>query len=69
MKKIKLTRTVSLILGLIFCVMFILSVIDTKDTVKNTNFSQDNIKRHIEKFTENGPRSIFHTEANLSLIP
>lgn len=64
MKKIKLTRTVSLILGLIFCVMFILSVIDTKDTVKNTNFSQDNIKRHIEKFTENGPRSLFHTEAN-----
>ncbi|MBQ7912320.1 MAG: M28 family peptidase, partial [Clostridia bacterium] len=43
---------------------FVVSIVDTEETQKKTNFNQTNITTHIEKLSENGPRSIMDTEAN-----
>lgn len=57
-------RIISAIFALILCFMFVVSIIDTNETRKITNFNQDNMIEHIEKLSENGPRSLVHKEAN-----
>lgn len=64
----KLQKIVTGLLAVVLCVLFVLSVADTGETNKQTNFSQANIKSHIEKLSENGPRSIIDTEANNAAI-
>ena len=57
-------KVIPLILAVLFVVMSILSVMDSMEKQYDTNFNQDNIMKHVEKLTENGPRSVFHLEAN-----
>ena len=61
-------KIVVLILSLFLCCMFVVSYVDTGDTVQKTNLDQDRIITHIEKLSENGPRSIAHPEANKKAI-
>ena len=62
MKKLK--TIVNVVLGVILCLFFVFAVVDTSETRKKTNFNQNNVITHIEKLSENGPRSIMHTDAN-----
>lgn len=57
-------RIVTLLFALVLCVLFTVSVADTAETVRETNFSLENMQTHIQKLSENGPRSIVHKEAN-----
>ncbi|MBQ7913103.1 MAG: M28 family peptidase [Clostridia bacterium] len=60
----KIKRIINILLGVILCFFFVVSIVDTEETQKKTNFNQTNITTHIEKLSENGPRSIMDTEAN-----
>ncbi|MBO5109432.1 MAG: M28 family peptidase [Clostridia bacterium] len=44
--------------------MLVVSIVDTNETRKDTNFNQENMIAHIEKLSENGPRSIVDKKAN-----
>lgn len=63
-----LKKIVNVAFAVILCLMFIVSVVDTGETRQETNFSQDRIMTHIEKLSENGPRSIDDEEANQAAI-
>ncbi|MBQ8323246.1 MAG: M28 family peptidase [Clostridia bacterium] len=60
----KIKKIVNVVLGVILCLFFVLSIVDTNETRKQTVFDQARITAHVEKLSENGPRSIMHTEAN-----
>lgn len=60
----KLQKIITALLALVLCAIFVFSIIDTNEISRQTNFSQTNIKTHIDKLSENGPRSLVHTEAN-----
>lgn len=60
----KLKRIINILLGVILCFFFVVSITDTEETQKKTNFNQTNITAHIENLSKNGPRSIMDTEAN-----
>ena len=62
MKKLK--TFINVLLGIFLCFFFVLSVVDTNEIRRKSNFDQGNIAYHVEKLSENGPRSIMHTEAN-----
>ena len=64
----KLQTILSIALTIVLCLFFALSIADTSETVQKTNFDQDKIVAHLKKFTENGPRSIAHTEANQAML-
>jgi hypothetical protein len=64
----KLQTIVSIVLAIVLVLLFTVSIADTSETVKQTNFNQEKILAHLEKFTENGPRSISHTEANRAMM-
>lgn len=53
---------------LLLCTVFALSVIDTHELRQKTNFDQNRMLTHIEKLTENGPRSVANKEANEKAI-
>ncbi len=59
-----LVKIINILLAVVLVFMLTASVIDTSETVKKTNFSQENMMTHIEKLSENGPRSLVHKEAN-----
>ncbi|MBQ7354663.1 MAG: M20/M25/M40 family metallo-hydrolase [Clostridia bacterium] len=63
-----LQKIVPIALALVLCLFFVISIVDTEETVKETNFSRDNIQTHLDHFTENGPRSIADTEANAAML-
>lgn len=60
----KSAKIISGILAAVLCLMFVISIIDTQETRKDTNFDQDRMLSHIKKLSENGPRSIVDKEAN-----
>ena len=60
----KIQKILTAVFSVVLCIMFVLSVVDTNELRQSTNFSQDNILTHIEKLSENGPRSLVHTDAN-----
>lgn len=60
----KFQKIITAVLAILLCFVFVVAVIDTKETSHFTRFSQIEIKKHIEKLTENGPRSIANKEAN-----
>lgn len=62
MKNIKKYINIGLVVLLVL--FFILSIVDTNEGKKKTNFNQNNITTHVEKLTENGPRSIADKENN-----
>ena len=57
-------KIVNIVLAVILCFMFVVSIADTNETRKDTDFSQKNMMTHIEKLSENGPRSIIDEDAN-----
>ena len=57
-------KIISAVLSVVLCLMFALSILDTSEVRQETNFSQENMLAHIEKLSENGPRSIIDREAN-----
>ncbi len=61
-------KVIPLILAVLFIVMSCLSVMDAMEKQYETDFSQMNIMKHIEKLTENGSRSVFHKESNEKAI-
>ncbi len=60
----KSAKITSIFLAIVLCFMFVVSIVDTNETRKDTNFNQENMLMHIEKLSENGPRSLFDKEAN-----
>ena len=60
----KPAKIISAVLAVVLCLMFVLSIIDTNETRKETNFDQDRMQSHVEKLSENGPRSLVNKEAN-----
>lgn len=60
----KSSKITSILLSIVLCFMFVVSIVDTNETRKDTNFNQENMLTHIEKLSENGPRSIIDKEAN-----
>ena len=60
----KMQKIVTSVLSLILCLFFIVSIVDTSETRKKTNFDQEQMLTHIEKLSENGPRSVVDKEAN-----
>ncbi len=64
MKNRKTLKIANILLAVILCFMFVVSIVDSKEIRHDTNFSQENILTHIEKLSENGPRSLVDKEAN-----
>lgn len=60
----KSKKIVSILLSIVLVVMFVVSVVDTNEVRYETNFSQENMITHIEKLSENGPRSLVDKEEN-----
>ena len=60
----KMQKIVTSVLSLILCFFFIVSIVDTNETRKKTSFDQEQMLNHIEKLSENGPRSVADKEAN-----
>lgn len=60
----KAKRIVTALFCILLCAFFIVSVVDTQETRRKTNFDKERILAHIEKLCENGPRSLVHKEAN-----
>lgn len=62
--KNNLVKIINVLLAVILVFMFTASVIDTSETVRKTEFSLENMVAHVEKLSENGPRSLVHKAAN-----
>ena len=60
----KTQKIITSILSLVLCVLFAVSIVDTCEFRKQTDFDQDRMMTHVEKLSENGPRSIIHKESN-----
>ena len=60
----KTQKIITSILSLVLCVLFAVSILDTCEIRKQTNFDQDKIMEHVENIAGNGAHSIFHPEAN-----
>ena len=60
----KSAKIIRILLASVLCFLFVACIVDTNETRKDTNFDQDTMLTHIEKLSENGPRSIIDTEAN-----
>ncbi len=58
----RLSKIISILLAVVLCVLFVVSVIDTNETRKETNFSQENMLVHVNKLSEFGPHSLFDKE-------
>ena len=64
MNNSKTLKIANILLAVILCFMFVVSVVDSKEIRHDTNFSQENMLTHVEKLSENGPRSIVDREEN-----
>ena len=60
----KTQKAITSILSLILCVLFAVSILDTCEFRKQTNFDQNKMMEHVENIAGNGTHSIFHPEAN-----
>lgn len=64
----KAQKITTSVLCVLLCLIFAISVIDTHEVRQQTNFDQDRVLTHIEKLSENGPRSIANKEANKKAV-
>ena len=64
----KMQKIITSILSLILCVLFAVSIVDTREFRKQTDFDQDRMMTHVEKFSENGPHSIVDKESNEAVV-
>ena len=60
----KTQKIITSILSLVLCVLFAVSILDTCEIRKQTNFDQAQMMKHVENIAGNGSHSIFHPEAN-----
>ncbi len=60
----RLKKLLPMLLVALFLFSCFMSVTDSMEKQYETDFNQDRIMYHVEKLTENGPRSVFHKEAN-----
>ncbi|MBR7162023.1 MAG: M28 family peptidase [Clostridia bacterium] len=60
----KMQKILTSIFSIFLCALFLLSVIDTAEWKQKTNFDQDLMMKHVEKLSENGPRSVTNPESN-----
>ncbi len=60
----KIRRYLKYIFLVFIVIFFFLSIRDTVEKRYDTDFNQENILTHVEKLSENGPRSVLHKEAN-----
>lgn len=60
----KTSKVVSAILAVLLCFMLVVSIADTGESKQSTNFNQETMLTHIEKLSENGPRSLVDKESN-----
>ena len=60
----KTKRIVTALFCILLCCLFVVSIVDTEETRKKTNFDRERMMSHIEKLSENGPRSIVDKDAN-----
>lgn len=60
----KAILAVNIVLCALLVLMFALSVADTEEVTRKTEMDTTAISQHIEKLSENGPRSLFHPKAN-----
>jgi len=64
MKKSRSAKIVCILLAVAMCYVFFVSILDTGESRQVTDFNQEYMFMHIEKLSENGPRSLVHKEAN-----
>lgn len=64
----KLKKYLKYVFLLVLVIFFSLSLADTTEKRYKTNFNQENILTHVEKLSENGPRSVLHKEANIKAV-
>ena len=60
----KAILAVNIVLCALLVLFFALSVADTEEVTRKTEMDTTAISQHIEKLSENGPRSLFHPKAN-----
>ena len=60
----KAQKVITSILSLVLCVLFAVSILDTCEFRKQTDFDQDKMMEHVENIAGDGTHSIFHPEAN-----
>ena len=70
----KAILAVNIVLCALLVLMFALSVADTEEVTRKTEMDTTAISQHIEKLSENGPRSLFHPKptrrrATISSLP
>ncbi len=51
----------------VLCLSFVLSLIDTNELPKSSDFNHNNIRTHVEKICETGPHSVFDKEENAAV--
>ncbi|MBQ8333711.1 MAG: hypothetical protein IJX93_08060, partial [Clostridia bacterium] len=61
-------RIVIGVFAVILCLFFTVSVMDSSETRHETAFDQEAILNHIEKLSENGPRSIADKASNRAAL-
>lgn len=64
----KLQKIVSISLALVLCLFFVVSIMDTAESKKQTDFDQEKIMSHLKEFTKNGSHSIAHPESNQAML-
>lgn len=64
----KTQKILTSIFSIFLCALFIFSVIDTVELEQKTNFDQNFMMTHVEKLSENGPRSVTNPESNQAAI-
>ncbi|MBQ3489745.1 MAG: M28 family peptidase [Clostridia bacterium] len=64
----KTQKILTSIFSIFLCALFFFSVLDTVELEQKTNFDRANIMAHIEKLTENGPRSVTNPESNQAAL-
>ncbi len=60
----KAILAVNIVFTVLLVLMFALSVADTEEAKRKTEMDTSAISQHIENLSKNGPRSLFHPEAN-----
>lgn len=61
-------QIISLLLVLMVCLMFGLSIADTIETRKRTNLNYERIMNHVTEMVKNGPHSLYDKEENRAVM-
>ncbi len=64
----KMQKILTSIFSIFLCALFLFSVLDTVELEQKTDFTIGNMMTHIEKLSENGPRSVTNPESNRAAL-